>query len=489
MGTGPVLHAHGPPARPRAAHSMPAHSPLLTGTPRAGARPGWGEHRRGPRAWSTSGPTGPADLVGQEPGPLRGRSLPLPHLRKGPPCSLSPGCWHLPPFEEGNGAGAGGGQGSPRREEEKSEGLPAPGSPAPRGPSPTHSHPGPVPGPQGGAEPTLTRAPASAGRDPMAGTLQLHHLTQPRSQGVALTLVPVPPAPPAHSQDSVQSQAWVQSFQTLERTGGHRSRLLPAPVATGQPGSRQEQGPAPGACLLLSQPCTRRLAQGNQKSSSGRGGLGSRLHTVLSDQAAPAWDREEGPARRAARAGGRREASREQAGARRGTGAGGKTGEARPPSPTGSGSCRDRAGGSGTPGPMQRPKKPSCFLPPPGEPATPWPAAPARPPVGSTAWGRGGQAGPRGGGLAARRHSGVPGQGERRGSPHPVRLATGLAPAAHASSGPQARPCHQAQRRPWGWGVGDGRAGCIPVFFAELGVGFSDIQAFTEHCFTTAGTK
>lgn len=34
-----------------------------------------------------------------------------------------------------------------------------------------------------------------------------------------------------------------------------------------------------------------------------------------------------------------------------------------------------------------------------------------------------------------------------------------------------------------------GWAGCIPVFFAELGMGFSDIQAFTEHCFTTAGTK
>lgn len=40
-----------------------------------------------------------------------------------------------------------------------------------------------------------------------------------------------------------------------------------------------------------------------------------------------------------------------------------------------------------------------------------------------------------------------------------------------------------------GLGGQDGWAGCIPVFFAELGMGFSDIQAFTEHCFTTAGTK
>lgn len=40
----------------------------------------------------------------------------------------------------------------------------------------------------------------------------------------------------------------------------------------------------------------------------------------------------------------------------------------------------------------------------------------------------------------------------------------------------------------WSWGRGRW-ARCIPVFFAELGVGFSDIQAFTEHCFTIAGTK
>lgn len=40
-----------------------------------------------------------------------------------------------------------------------------------------------------------------------------------------------------------------------------------------------------------------------------------------------------------------------------------------------------------------------------------------------------------------------------------------------------------------GLGGRDGWAGCIPVFFAELGMGFSDIQAFTEHCFTIAGTK
>lgn len=62
-------------------------------------------------------------------------------------------------------------------------------------------------------------------------------------------------------------------------------------------------------------------------------------------------------------------------------------------------------------------------------------------------------------------------------------------PELRGPDAPQAQPCHQARRRPWGWGAGDGWAGCIPVFFAELGVGFSDIQAFTEHCFTTAGTK
>lgn len=51
-----------------------------------------------------------------------------------------------------------------------------------------------------------------------------------------------------------------------------------------------------------------------------------------------------------------------------------------------------------------------------------------------------------------------------------------------------AQPCQQA-RVACGAG-GRGRwARCIPVFFAELGVGFSDIQAFTEHCFTIAGTK
>lgn len=51
-----------------------------------------------------------------------------------------------------------------------------------------------------------------------------------------------------------------------------------------------------------------------------------------------------------------------------------------------------------------------------------------------------------------------------------------------------AQACQQA-RVACGAG-GRGRwARCIPVFFAELGVGFSDIQAFTEHCFTIAGTK
>lgn len=29
----------------------------------------------------------------------------------------------------------------------------------------------------------------------------------------------------------------------------------------------------------------------------------------------------------------------------------------------------------------------------------------------------------------------------------------------------------------------------IPFFFVEFGIGFRDIQAFTEHCFTMAGTK
>lgn len=136
-------------------------------------------------------------------------------------------------------------------------------------------------------------------------------------------------------------------------------------------------------------------------------------------------------------------------------------------------------------------------------------------PWGSTEQGRGGSLGPRRRGLTACRPSGVPRQGEHSGSPHPGQAghrprprsprllrATGPpgpgpsparwrapSPQLRGPDAPQAQPCHQAQRCPWGWGAGDGWAGCIPVFFAELGVGFSDIQAFTEHCFTTAGTK
>lgn len=53
---------------------------------------------------------------------------------------------------------------------------------------------------------------------------------------------------------------------------------------------------------------------------------------------------------------------------------------------------------------------------------------------------------------------------------------------------PAAQPCHQAHVA-GGLGGGGRWAGCVPVFFAELGVGLSDIQAFTEHCFTIAGTK
>lgn len=48
--------------------------------------------------------------------------------------------------------------------------------------------------------------------------------------------------------------------------------------------------------------------------------------------------------------------------------------------------------------------------------------------------------------------------------------------------------CLACRARLWAEGQGR-RAGCVPVSRAELGMGFSDIQAFTEHCFTTAGTK
>jgi hypothetical protein len=76
--------------------------------------------------------------------------------------------------------------------------------------------------------------------------------------------------------------------------------------------------------------------------------------------------------------------------------------------------------------------------------------------------------------------------------------ANGSIPTEKGQEASAAQPHHQAhlclpssggRQHTWGWKGRDGWAGCIPVFFAELGMGFSDIQAFTEHCFTTAGTK
>lgn len=233
----------------------------------------------------------------------------------------------------------------------------------------------------------------------------------------------------------------------------------------------------------------------------------------------PARDRKEGASTQSSQGGvtgGQREASSEQAGARAGTGAGGgETGEARPPSPTGSGPCRGKAGGLRNARPHA--ETPETVMPPAtywgachalGCRLPLWPLWAAQNGVGESKQGHAEEASQpadtRGSpgresavGLPTRsgqplalpqqptppRGSGPPGPG-----PSPACWRS-PSPELRGPEAPQAPPCHQARRRPWGWGAGDGWAGCIPVFFAELGVGFSDIQAFTEHCFTTAGTK
>lgn len=138
------------------------------------------------------------------------------------------------------------------------------------------------------------------------------------------------------------------------------------------------------------------------------------------NQAAPARDRKEGASRQSSQGGatgGRQEASSEQAGPGAG---GGETGEARPPSPTGSRPCRGRAGGLRNAGPHA--ETPETVMP----PATSWGAChrPGLP-------------------LPLRPHSlqtlGGPRAGRAQWVSPPGRPATGLAPAAHASSGPQAR--------------------------------------------------
>lgn len=152
-------------------------APRGPGQGQAGVSAGW-DHEPCP----TPAPLGPQTWWGRNQAPCgAGTSLHTTQPQGRHTMLAQP--WVLAPATLRGRKQGGGYQGSHRREEEKSEGLPAPVSPAPRGLSPTRSHPGPAPGPEGGAEPTLTRAPAFVGWGPMAVTLQLLHPTQPRSRG------------------------------------------------------------------------------------------------------------------------------------------------------------------------------------------------------------------------------------------------------------------------------------------------------------------
>lgn len=273
--------------------------------------------------------------------------------------------WELAPAtlrgrKRGGSRGGGGRQGSHRREEEKSEGPHQAAQPQ-EGPRPPTHTPAQSLGFREALSPLRPGpgicGPGPHGRDPLSAPP--HTATEP---GCGADLVPSPqpslptarrcPEPGVGPKLPDAGREWgpAVAHPSSHRPAGQPPRARPS--AWGLPATE----PAMHSSLGTREP----------EKQQRKEGVGSRLRTVRSDPAAPACDGEEGPARRAARAGGRREASREQAGARRGTGEGGG-GQVRPDHrhPRAAGPAGTGLGGSGTPGPMQRPKR---LMP----PATSW---------------------------------------------------------------------------------------------------------------------